>query len=231
MTSRLATGSSAFTTLVQVWPRLISLIGRMRPTWQVRSLAEITPAFLRARDVRGLIWDVDGTLTGDGRRDVLPEAAAPFRALLADPDVRHVILSNASEERFRQLGEMFPEIPLLRGYVHRGVRVFRTLHRGVESGTADQLAKRLADGAHVIRKPSAELIHYAVRELRCAREHVVMVGDQYLTDVAGANLGGIRSIKLPTLAPETFRRSVRLGQIVENVLFALVHGRRGHGHG
>lgn len=221
----LASGSSVFSTLVQVWPRLISLIGRMPPTWQVRSLAEVTPAFLRARDVRGLIWDVDGTLTGDGRRDILPEAAAPFHALLAEADIRHVILSNASERRFLQLGEMFPEIPLLRGYVHGSATLFRTLHRGVESGTADQLAQRLADGAYVLRKPSAELIGYAVRELRCEREQVVMVGDQYLTDVAGANLGGIRSIKLPTLAPETFRRTVRLGQIVEQVIFALVHGR------
>jgi len=53
---------------------------------------------------------------------------------------------------------------------------------------------------------------------------VAMVGDQYLTDVAGANLGGVRSIKLPTLAPGTFRRSVRLGQVVEILLYALVHG-------
>lgn len=224
--SRLATGASAFTTIVQVWPRLISLIGRMPPTWQLRSLAEVTPAFLRTRNVRGLVWDVDGTLTGDGRRDLLPEAAAPFQALLADPDLRHVILSNASERRFLQLSEMFPEIPLLRGYMHGGATLFRTLHRGVESGTVDQLAKRLADGAHVIRKPSAELITFAVRALQCEKDQAVMVGDQYLTDVAGANLGGIRSIKLPTLAPESFRRSVRLGQIAENVIFALVHRRR-----
>lgn len=224
--SRLATGASAFTTIVQVWPRLISLIGRMPPTWQLRSLAEVTPAFLRTRDVRGLVWDVDGTLTGDGRRDLLPEAAAPFQALLADPDLRHVILSNASERRFLQLGEMFPEIPLLRGYMHGSATLFRTLHRGVESGTADQIEKRLADGAYVIRKPSAELITFAVRALQCEKDQAVMVGDQYLTDVAGANLGGIRSIKLPTLAPESFRRSVRLGQIAENVIFALVHRRR-----
>jgi predicted HAD superfamily phosphohydrolase YqeG len=226
-----ATGASAFTTIVQVWPRLISLIGRMPPTWQLRSLAEVTPAFLRAQDVRGLIWDVDGTLTGDGRRDVLAEAAAPFQALLAAPDLRHVILSNASEKRFLQLGEMFPEIPVLRGYLQGSATLFRTLHRGVESGTADHLAKRFADGAYMLRKPSAELITYAVHELQCEKEQVVMVGDQYLTDVAGANLGGVRSIKLPTLAPESFRRSVRLGQIAENVIFALVHGRRGRRHG
>jgi uncharacterized protein len=231
MASRLATGSSAFTTFVQVWPRLLSLVGRMRPTWEVRSLADVTPEFLRANGVRGLIWDVDGTVTGDRRREILPEASAPFRALLADAGLRHVILSNASEERFLQLGAMFPEIPLLRGYVHRSAMLFRVLHRGADSWTAESLAERLAAGAHVLRKPSAALIDYAVRELGCGKEHAVMVGDQYLTDVAGANLGGIRSIKLPTLAPETFRRSVRLGQVVESALFALVHGRRGRGRG
>jgi hypothetical protein len=174
---------------------------------------------------------VDGTLTGDRRTDLIPESAGPFRALLADESLRHVILSNASEVRFRQLGEMFPDIPLLRGYVHRGATRFRTLHRGVDSWTADQLEERLADGAHVLRKPNADLVAYAVRELRCEKAHVAMVGDQYLTDVAGANLGGVRSIKLPTLAPETFRRAVRLGQIVETVLFAVVHGRWGRRHG
>jgi predicted HAD superfamily phosphohydrolase YqeG len=103
------------------------------------------------------------------------------------------------------------------------VRLFRTLHRGVESGTADQIEKRLATGARVIRKPSAELISYALRELKCGREQAVMIGDQYLTDIAGANLGGIRSIKLATQAPSTFRRTVRLGQIVEDVLYAIMY--------
>jgi predicted HAD superfamily phosphohydrolase YqeG len=106
----------------------------------------------------------------------------------------------------------------------------RKLHRGVDSWSAEELAARLGDGAHVIRKPSAELVEYAVRELGRQTAEVAMVGDQYLTDVAGANLGGVRSIKLPTLAPGTFRRSVRFGQVVEVLLYALVHGRaRKHG--
>jgi len=224
--SRLATGASAFTTLVQVLPRLASLVGKMRPTWQVRSLTEVTPDFLRANGVRGLIWDVDGTLCGDRRRDLLPESAAPFRALLADESLRHVILSNASEERFLQLGEMFPTIPILRGYALRGELLFRKIARGTDCWTAEELAARLAAGAHVVRKPSAELIALALRELACEKREAAMVGDQYLTDVAGANLGGVRSIKLPTLAPETFRRTVRLGQIAEDVVYALVYGGR-----
>jgi predicted HAD superfamily phosphohydrolase YqeG len=224
--SRLATGASAFTTFVQVVPRLALLVGKMRPTWRVRSLAEVSPEFLRANGVHGLIWDVDGTLTGDRKRELLPESAGPFRALLADEALRHVILSNASEERFLQLGEMFPTIPVLRGYALRGELLFRKLARGTDCWTAEELAARLAAGAHVIRKPSAELVELAVRELACETGEVAMVGDQFLTDVAGANLGGVRSIKLPTLAPETFRHSVRLGQIAENALYALAHGGR-----
>ena len=224
--SRFATGASAFTTFFQVLPRLASLVGKMRPTWRVRSLVEVTPGFLRANGIRGLVWDVDGTLCGDRRRELLPESAAPFRALVEDPSLRHVILSNASDERFLQLGEMFPTLPILRGYALHGELLFRKIANGVDCWTAEELGARLAAGARVVRKPSAALVDLAVRELACEKGEVAMVGDQYLTDVAGANLGGVRSIKLPTLGPETFRRSVRMGQIAETLLYALVHGRR-----
>ncbi len=222
----LATGASAFTTFVQVAPRLASLVGRMRPTWRVRSLAEVTPGFLRERGIQGLVWDVDGTLTGDRRRELLPESEGPFRTLVAEPSLRHVILSNASEERFLELAGMFPTLPLLRGYALRGEFLFRKIANGTDCWTPEELAARLAAGAHVVRKPSAELVDVAVRELALPKSEVAMIGDQYLTDVAGASLGGVRSIKLPTLAPGTFRRSVRAGQIAETVLYAVAHGWR-----
>jgi len=226
---RLASGSSSLTTFVQVAPRLLSLVGRMRPTWHVSSLAAVTPAFLRGNGIGGVIWDVDGTLTGDRRRELVPESEAPLRALLAAPDLRHVVLSNASEPRFVELGEMFPEVPILRGYALRGALLFRKLYRGVDTWSPEDVARRLAEGAHVVRKPSAELVDYAVSELGCERSGAVMVGDQYLTDVAGANLGGVRSIKLPTLAPETFRSGVRLSQLAEGLLYSVVHGGEGSG--
>lgn len=222
--SGLATGASAFTTFVQVAPRLASLVGRMRPTWHLPSLAAVTPEFLRRHGVRGLIWDVDGVLTGDRQPELRSESAVPFRALLAAEDLRHVVLSNASEDRFRQLGEMFPELPILRGYAYRGAITFRKLYAGVDTWGPDELAARLAEGAHVVRKPSADLVAFAVQELRCGAAEVAMVGDQYLTDVAGASLGGVRSIKLPTLAPGTFRLSVRVAQVVETIVYAVVHG-------
>ena len=45
------------------------------------------------------------------------------------------------------------------------------------------------------------------------------MGDQYLTDVAGANLAGIGSIKVRTVRPETFPIAIRWLQRVERAVF------------
>ena len=222
--SRIARGDSAFATFVQSAPRLLSLFRQMRPTWELSALSELDLAFVDRERIRGVVWDVDGTLTGDRLPGLVPEVTAPFEALLAAPGLRHVILSNAGEARFSELGTMFPRIPILRAYEGTGPILHRKLHLGVDSWSADVLAARLAEGARVIRKPSAVLVDYAARELDCDRESIVMVGDQYLTDVAGANLGGVRSVKLPTLAPGTFRVTVRMSQRAEGLIYRLLHG-------
>ncbi len=223
--NRLASGASPFSTFFQVAPRLIEVAGHMRPTWHLPSLAALHPAFLQEHGIQGLIWDVDGTLTGDRRPALEPEAREPFCTLIAAPDLRHVILSNASEERFTELGTVFPEIPILRGYLLGEERLFRRLQGEQDSWSPQELTDRLAAGARMIRKPSADLVAYAVESLGLDRAAVAMVGDQYLTDVAGANLGGIRSIKVPTLAGHTFRPSVKLSHRLEAMLYRLRHGR------
>jgi len=219
----LRTGSSSFATLVQVLPRLPGLVRRMRPTWHLPALSAVDAKFIAAHGIRGLIWDVDGTLTGD-RGELLPEATAPFRALLARAGLRHVILSNAGEERFRQLSDIITTVKLLRAYELGHKVLYRSRLGSTDSWTELELTQRLDSGARVIRKPSAVLIEYAVRELGCAAGETVMIGDQYLTDIAGANLGGVRSIKLPTLAPETFRLPVRVSQRLESAAYVLLYG-------
>lgn len=221
--SRIATGDSAMATLVQSAPRLLSLLHQMRPTWQLPSLLALDPAFVERHVIKGIVWDVDGTLTGDRRPALAPEAEAPFQALLSLGTLRHAVLSNAGEVRYRELGTIFPRIPILRAYTLGEAVLFRRLFGGADSWPQEELAARLAEGARVIRKPSGLLVEYAVRELETTKDGVLMVGDQYLTDVAGANLAGVRSVKLPTLAPESFRRSVRISQRVEALLFALLY--------
>lgn len=221
----LATGASSFSTFVQVLPRLLVVVRRMRPTWHLAGVAAVTPAFLREHGLRGLIWDVDGTLTGDRRPELAPESRAAFAVLAAQPELRHVVLSNAGERRYRELGTLFPGATILRAYTLGGDVVYRRLAGREDSWTDEELAARLAAGARVIRKPSAVLVAYAVRELDVTKDEAVMIGDQYLTDVAGANLAGVHSIKVPTLARETFRPAVRISQALERGLYAVLYGR------
>jgi len=221
---RLATGASSFSTFFQVAPHLLKVMRHMRPTWHLAALASVDETFVRTHGIRGLIWDVDGTLTGDRRPALENASASPFRALTALPALKHVVLSNASEERYLELGTIFPMMPILRAYTQGGEVLYRRRQGTDDTWSAAELARRLAAGARVIRKPNAALVDYAVKELGCAKEDVVMIGDQYLTDVAGANLGGVRSIKLPTLAHESFRASVRFSQNLERLLYALLYG-------
>ena len=221
----LATGNSPFTTFFQVVTRLPTVMRQMRPTWHVPSLGVVSPAFVAAHGIKGMIWDVDGTLTGDRQPRLVPEAEPAFRVLVAAPGLRHVVLSNAGEERFSQLGTMFPMMPILRAYTLGEQVLYRRLQGSADSWTREELERQLAAVAAVIRKPNAVLVEYAARELGLAKADIVMIGDQYLTDVAGANLGDVRSIKLPTLAPESFRASVKLSQRFELVLYGLFYGR------
>lgn len=221
--SRIATGDSAIATFMQSAPRLMSLLHQMRPTWQLPSLLALDAAFLERHSIMAIIWDVDGTLTGDRRPALAPEVEAPFQTLLSHSTLQHAVLSNAGEARYRELGTMFPRMPILRAYTLGKAVLFRRLFEGADSWTPAELATRLAEGARVIRKPSGLLVEYAVRELGVMKEGVLMVGDQHLTDIAGANLAGVRSVKLPTLAPDSFRRSVRISQRLEALLFALLY--------
>lgn len=217
-----ATGSSSFTTFFQVLPHLATVLRHMRPTWHLPSLAEVTARFLEQHGIRALIWDVDGTLTGDREPALNAQAAQPFTALLGMAGVKHVVLSNASETRFRQLGTMFA-VPILRAYERGAEALYRRIDGTNDSWTAGELEARLAEGWRVIRKPRSLLVDYAVREMGVTRAEVVMIGDQYMTDVAGANMGGVRSIKLPTLAQETFRPVVKFSQRLERAVYFLLY--------
>jgi predicted HAD superfamily phosphohydrolase YqeG len=219
--TRLAARESPLGTFTQSLGRLPTLLRSMDPTWSLRSVAEIDPAFVARHHITGFIWDVDGTLTAYHDRALLPAAAAPFAALRAIPGVRHAILSNAPEWRVRELAAMFPDLPVIRGYAQDGAFLSRRLLGTDDSWTPDELASRLAAGAVPLRKPSADLVHLAVAELGGAPAGVVMVGDQHFTDIAGANLAGIRSIKLPNPAPSSFPASIRVMQRVEAVLYRL----------
>ena len=221
----LATGNSAFSTFFQTLPHLAGVLKHMRPTWHMEALAQLDAAFVKEHGIKACIWDIDGTLTGDRRKKIDPRAEPAFRALLAMKGMKHVVLSNAGEERFVELGSIFPELPILRAYKLDGRILKRRRLGAYDTMTPQEVEAKLTAGAAVIRKPNGDLVKYALEELGATKQEVVMVGDQYMTDIAGANMGGVRSIKLPTLARETFRTSVRFSQRLELGIYAVLYGK------
>ncbi len=202
-------------TLRQTAPDAFRLVRKLAPTYEVSGVTAIDEAFLEMRGIRGLIWDVDGTLTGYHTQSPPAEVAEHLKRLSGLPWLRQVILSNCGEERYRELGGIFPGTEILKVYEGQHGPVYRRrLGEGEEwDGGATSPA-----GLRPIRKPNAGLVRYAVRRLGIEANAAAMVGDQYWTDVAGANLAGVRSIKVPALMPSSFPAAIRFFQVVESVL-------------
>lgn len=210
-----------FATLRQSLPRLGRLITQLRPTFHLDSVNAVDGEFLRTNGVRAVLWDVDGTVMAYHAHDVDPQFPH-VRMLLRDGPARHAILSNCDERRFEELGEIFPEVPLLRGYTTKQGAVFRRKLGGQDTHTAEAVEALLAAGGRQIRKPSGELIRYGMEVLDVDdAAAVLMVGDQYLTDVASANLAGAKSVKVRTFRRDTFPRDIQASQRIEQFLYLI----------
>ncbi len=202
----------------------------MRPTLSLADITALDDEFLALHDVSALLWDVDGTLMAYHYSGVAPELVAALFNLRGK--VPQAILSNAGEARLEELATIFGDLPVLKGYrCEDASLVFRCLcgtddRWSVNKGSIRVPVPRPGGRLTPLRKPSAELVEAALAELGVARDgRAFMVGDQYLTDVAGANLAGIGSIKVRTVRPETFPIEIRWLQRVERAVFRLLHGR------
>jgi len=182
-------------------------------------VAEIDAAFLEQNQIRAVLWDVDGTLMSYHGKDVDPEFPH-IGAMFRDGPAHHAILSNCDEARFDKLGRMFPEVPLLRGYAAPRESVFRFRLHEIDTHTPEDIEHLIAAGGRQIRKPSGDLVEYGMEVLKVTDpQAVLVVGDQYLTDIASANLAGTRSAKVRTFRRDTFPRSIRASQRLENLLY------------
>ncbi len=221
--NQMASRQSPIGTIMQVLPKIGSVLRNLEPTWHLPSLDLLDAEFVAHHRIKAIIWDVDGTITNFHDTTVADEARA-FHTLASIPDLQHGILSNAGEDRFRELGTIFPAVPVLKGYWWEDAVALRQILRGEDSWSAEQVAERTAAGAMPLRKPHGELVLAVTRHLGLAPHDVVMVGDQYFTDIAGANLAGVRSIKLSAIGPESLPRGIRMGQMVERLVYRLLHG-------
>lgn len=220
----LAARQSALGTAFQVLPKFRQVLANLQPTWHLRDIATIDADFVGRHGITGMIWDVDGTLTVHHADRLAAPCRAAFADLLQLTQIDHVILSNAGEARFRELSRIFPTLPVHQGYRVGDELLLRTRRGEADAWDDSKLRALLADGAIPVRKPDAALVESVVRAMGRRSEEVVMVGDQYFTDIAGANLAGIRSIKVPTFARSRFPLAVRMAQHAEGLLYRLQHG-------
>jgi predicted HAD superfamily phosphohydrolase YqeG len=194
----------------------------------VRALDE---KFLANHAVSAILWDVDGTLMPHHDRGVAPEIRAVLEVL--GRSVPQAVVSNCDDERLLELGALFAELPVFKGYrLETGTFALRRLHR-----SRDEWRVRDASDGHplsspppraqAIRKPSAALVDHVIEWMGADRARAFMIGDQYFTDIAGANLAGIRSVKVETLAPASFPFAVRAFQVLESVVYRLLYGGPG----
>jgi len=225
----MAAASDWFTTTRQALPRFFKLVSKLRPTHHLPDVRAIDERFLSDHAVEALLWDVDGTLMAHHNMSVADSFQSTLARLAERSDVKQVVLSNCGESRFTELGRIFPEIPVLKAYQKAsGDTVVRSLHQGREvwsDGREGGMQERPdKEQLRPLKKPSAELIEFALSHAGSpSREHVFMVGDQYFTDIAGANLAGIKSIKVPTFEPASFPFPVRSFQMVERMLYRLMY--------
>ena len=215
-------------------PRLAGLSREIRPTFHLDTVNGLSAGRLRDLGVEVVLWDVDGTLMAHHAGRVDPALAPGFEDLLRAPGLRHAIVSNCQEARFAELGEIFPAVPVILGYETGAGAAFRVRRGPAESwrGPGATAMEGSSAGDPVsgdlrpLRKPSRRLVQAALDVLDVADRPsaALMVGDQYFTDIASANLAGVRSAKVPTLHRASFPAPVRWSQRLEAVLYRLKHG-------
>lgn len=225
----------------RVLPKFFKLSRETDATWRFDTITGIEPETLAEHGIETVLWDVDGTLMSHHADQVDASLRRRFEELVADGRFRHGIVSNCQLPRLRELGRMFPEIPVMLGFTTPDGPAFRVMEGGEETRFGpgvDRLpppgSNEVGDGVTPMRKPAAELIHAALRQLgrEGQGDRAVMVGDQYFTDIVSANLAGIRSIKVRTLDPRSFPTAVRLSQRFETAWIGLLrHAGLTRGHG
>lgn len=158
------------------------MFGLFRPKAYFDRLALLDTEELYRLGYRGLLFDVDNTITTWNSPDIAPEVLAWFEGLAAS-GLRGCIISNNSAARL------------------------------------EPLAARLGiDFFPKARKPLPFGYLAAVGKLGVAKHEALMIGDQLLTDILGANLAGIDSVLLEPISLAREFRWTYVNRRIERVI-------------
>ncbi len=169
-------------------------IERFRPTYRAHSVASIDFNTLREQGLSRLLLDVDGTITQICKMVVPPEIVQNLRTA-QDGGWKICLTSNA------QLWFMASRIEKLAGILDCQYVAHYWPHPTKPNPQALEIAMSKMDGATL--------------------DNTLMVGDQFGTDILGANRLGILSIWVPPIEPIPLWKRITLEVINQRRLRAL----------
>lgn len=160
------------------------MFGLFRPRAYFDRLAMLDLEELYRRGYRGLLFDVDNTITTWNSPDIAPEVLAWFEGLAA-VGLKGCIISNNSAARLAPLAERL------------GIDFFPKAHKPLPFGYLK-----------------------AAAGLGVSKRETLMIGDQLLTDILGANLAGIDSVLLEPISLAREFRWTYVNRRIERVIKA-----------
>lgn len=139
----------------------------LQPDILIPRITDISYDLLKQRNIKGLLLDVDNTLSTHGGQKPL-EGLVEWIGHMKSCGIKLIILSNATRRR------------------------------------VEPFAKKLGlDFISVGLKPLAVGYLRALKKLNLKIKEAAIVGDQLFTDILGANLIGIFTIKVEPIYPES----------------------------
>ena len=173
---------------------LAQSIERFRPTYRARSVASIDFEALREQGLSKLLLDVDGTITQICKMVVPEEIAQNLRA--AQDNGWEICLTSNAQLWF----------------------MARRIEKLAEALECQYVAHYWPHPT----KPNPRALEIAMSEMDGATlDNTLMVGDQFGTDILGANHLGIPSIWVPSIEPIPLWKRITLEVINQRRLQAL----------
>ncbi|NTV23499.1 MAG: HAD hydrolase-like protein [Nanoarchaeota archaeon] len=169
--------------------------GYANPTINIKDITELDPDLLESLGVRTIGYDADNTLFFHHAFNIEGEVGKAFLAL-ARRFSTCIISNNNSPGGRRRLVDYFEEYSRVHGL--DDVYVVRTQ----------------------IKKPSASPFIEGLQHFGTVPRRAAMIGDNRLTDIVGANMLGMTSVKVQPLSPGSEPSIFGIARILERLYYS-----------
>jgi HAD superfamily phosphatase (TIGR01668 family) len=105
-----------FSGIILVTVKSVAFVTGSKPWLRVPNISSIDASHLKLMGIKGIVFDVDFTLTAYHEDEIHPLVSGAFSALAEEFKVT-IFTNTVSEERYRRVQQLFPNIPVV-GHQH-----------------------------------------------------------------------------------------------------------------